>query len=207
MSVYKRSLKSKLSYIALVIFAVVIFLIGVFCYQLSLHIDEMSKYESKLLATDIINSAVGEALDSYSSQGVIEEVKDSSGKTISFSLDSVKCNEINKIISQAITEKIKRSEDEGFDVPVGTLSGITFLAGRGFDLELRLHQLGSVSTKIMSEFDDCGINQSRYRVYINISVELSAVLPIKTTEITVDRQYLIAEKVIVGDVPEAYFSG
>ena len=90
---------------------------------------------------------------------------------------------------------------------MGTLSGITFLAGRGFDLELRLHQLGSVSTKIMSEFDDCGINQSRYRVYINISVELSAVLPIKTTEITVDRQYLIAEKVIVGDVPEAYFSG
>ena len=59
----------------------------------------------------------------------------------------------------------------------------------------------------MSEFDDCGINQSRYRVYINISVELSAVLPIKTTEITVERQYLIAEKVIVGDVPEAYFSG
>ena len=58
MSVYKRSLKSKLSYIALVIFAVVVFLIGVFCYQLSLHIDEMSKYESKLLATDIINSGI-----------------------------------------------------------------------------------------------------------------------------------------------------
>ncbi|MBQ2581918.1 MAG: sporulation protein YunB, partial [Ruminococcus sp.] len=94
----------------------------------------------------------------------------------------------------------------GFNVPIGTLSGITFLAGRGFDLELKLHQLGSVSTRIRSEFDDCGINQSRYRVYINISVELSAVLPIRTTEITVESQYLLAEKVIVGDVPDAYFS-
>lgn len=206
MSVYKRSVKSKLSYALLVILAVVVFLIGVFCYQLSLHIDEMSKYESKLLAVQIINSAVNDALENYSSQDLITEVKDSSGKTVSFSLDSGKCNEINRIISQAITESIKQSEDKGFNVPVGTLSGITFLAGRGFDLELRLHQLGSVSTRIMSEFDDCGINQSRYRVYINISVEISAVLPIKTTEIIVEHQYLIAEKLIVGDVPQAYFS-
>lgn len=206
MSAYKRSAKSKISYIVLVVFAVIVFLIGVFCYQLSMNIDDMSKYESKLLAAEIINSAVGEALENFHSQEILTDVRDSSGKIVSFSIDPMLSNEINKTISEAITQKIRQSEDKGFDVPIGTLSGITFLAGRGFDLELKLHQLGSVSTRIISEFDDCGINQSRYRVYINISVELSAVLPIKTTEITVESQYLLAEKVIVGDVPDAYFS-
>ena len=206
MSAYKRSAKSKISYIVLVVFAVIVFLIGVFCYQLSMNIDDMSKYESKLLAAEIINSAVGEALENCHSQEILTDVRDSSGKIVSFSIDPMLSNEINKTISEAITQKIRQSEDKGFNVPIGTLSGITFLAGRGFDLELKLHQLGSVSTRIISEFDDCGINQSRYRVYINISVELSAVLPIRTTEITVESQYLLAEKVIVGDLPDAYFS-
>ncbi|MBP3273034.1 MAG: sporulation protein YunB, partial [Ruminococcus sp.] len=89
---------------------------------------------------------------------------------------------------------------------IGTLSGITFLNGRGFDLELKLHQLGSVSTRIVSEFESCGINQSKYKVILEIQVELSAVLPVKTTDISVDFQYLIGERIIVGKVPDNYFS-
>ena len=105
-----------------------------------------------------------------------------------------------------MTKKLKECEDEGFKVPIGTLSGINSLNGRGFDVELRLHQLGAVSTQFLSEFESCGINQSKYRVYIQIKVELSAVMAVKTTDITVDYQYLIGEKVVVGAVPNTYFS-
>lgn len=206
MSVYKRSKKCKLSYAVLAVLLVMAGFIGVFCYQLSIHIDEMSRYESKLLATTIINSAVEKTLSEFSEQELVREVYDDSGQIVSVTLDSAKTNEVNSLITQAITQRIKDSEDEGFKVPIGTLSGITFLNGRGFDLSLRLHQIGAVSTQVMSEFESCGINQTKYRVYIQIKVELSAVLPIKTTDVSVDYQYLIGERVIVGKIPSTYFS-
>lgn len=206
MSVYKRSKKCKLSYILLLLLLVLLAAIGVFCYQLSIHIDDMSRYESKLLATEIINSAIKEALSSENAMELITQNSSTNGAVTSLSLNPVGVNKVNNLISSAVTKKIKECEDKPFKVPVGTLSGITFLNGRGFDLSLRLHQLGSATTKIESQFESCGINQTKYSVYVDITVELSAVLPIKTTQITVEHRYLIGEKVIVGDIPQSYFS-
>lgn len=206
MSAYKRSKKCKLSYVVLAIVFVIVAAVGVFCWQLSIHIDEISRYESKLLATRIINSAVEKSLERFSDQELVKEICDENGQVVSISLDQAKTNEINSLITQAITRKIQQSEDEGFKVPIGTLSGITFLNGRGFDLDLRLHQLGAVSTQIMSDFESCGINQSKYRVYIRINVELSAVLPVRSTDVTVDYEYLIGERIVVGKIPNVYFS-
>ncbi len=205
-SVYKSSKKCKLSYALIAVLIIVFIAAAVFCYQLSIHIDEISRYESKLLATRIINTAVENSLDSIDVNELISEKFDSSGKLQALSLDHIKTNRINSTISAAVTDMLKKYEDEGFKVPIGTLSGITFLNGRGFDLDLRLHQLGAVSTQMHSEFVSCGVNQSKYRVYIEIKVELSAVLPIKTTDVSVDYEYLIGEKVIVGEVPNSYFS-
>lgn len=206
MSAYKKSIRYRLSYIILILLLCIVGSVGVFCYQLSIHIDEMSRYESKLLATRIINSAVEKVLKDLPVQELVSEVRDNNGQIVSLSLDSKKTNAINNLISETVTKKLKECEDEGFKVPIGTLSGINFLNGRGFDVELRLHQLGAVSTQFLSEFESCGINQSKYRVYIQIKVELSAVMAVKTTDITVDYQYLIGEKVVVGAVPNTYFS-
>ena len=206
MSVYRRSIKCRLSYIFLFAASVIIVLLGVFCYQLSVHIDEISRYESKLLAMKIINSAVEKAMSCVSSDDLIVDSSSKNNEIYSLALDPQKTNKINYIISDTINSKLKEYEDEGFKVPIGTLSGITFLNGRGFDLELRLHQLGAVSTKMRSEFVSCGVNQSKYRVYVEIKVELSAVLPVSSTDVCVEHEYLIAEKIIVGKVPNTYFS-
>ncbi|MBR7009109.1 MAG: sporulation protein YunB [Ruminococcus sp.] len=206
MSAYRASKKNKVIYILFIIVLTIIALIGVFCYQLSLHIDEMSQCESKMLATEIINQAAKEALKTTGADDLIKEKLDEKGNVVSLSLDAAATNRINTLVSEAVTNRLKIAEDEGFKVPIGTLSGITFLNGRGFDLELKLHQLGSVSTRIVSEFESCGINQSKYKVILEIQVELSAVLPVKTTDISVDFQYLIGERIIVGKVPDNYFS-
>ena len=206
MSAFKRSKRCRLSYILLAILVLLLSLVSYFCCQLCIHIDDISRYESKLLATRIINSAVKESLKNIDVDELISEKYDSTGKLQSLSLDHIKTNKINNIISESVTDMMNKYENKGFKVPIGTLSGITFLSGRGFDLELRLHQLGAVSTQMHSDFVSCGINQSKYRVFIEIKVELSAVLPIKTTDICVKSDYLIAEKIIVGEVPGSYVS-
>lgn len=206
MSVYKRSKKCRIINAFMLVLSIIIIALCVFFYQLSVHIDEISRYESKLLAMKIINMAVEKAMIDVPSDELVVEEKDENGTVTSLTLDPSKTNKINYIISDTINSKLKEYEDEGFKVPVGTLSGITFLNGRGFDLELRLHQLGAVSTKIRSEFVSCGVNQSKYRVFVQVKVELSAVLPVNSTDVCIEHEYLIGEKVIVGKVPSAYFS-
>lgn len=206
MSVLKRSRKNRLSYILLIILSLLILFAAVFCYQLSKHIDEISRYESKLLAVRIINTAVYEVLADIDVDDIITESRDKNGLVTSLTLDHTKTNRVNNTISSRITDLLKKYEDEGFKVPIGTLSGITFLNGRGFDLDLRLHQLGAVSTQILSDFVSEGINQSKYRVYVKINVELSAVLPLGSTDVRVDHEYVIGEKVVVGAVPNTFFS-
>ena len=206
MSAYRTSKKCRLSYIVLSILLALIVLIGYFCYQLSLHLDEVCRSESKLLAVEMINSAVEETLSADITGELIKETKDEKGNVVALSLDPVSTNKINNIVSQAVSRKIRENENKAFKVPIGTLSGIPFLNGRGFDLDLRLNQIGLVTTRIRSEFEACGINQTRYKVYIEINVELNAIMSVNNAKISVEHQYLIGEKVIVGDVPQSYFS-
>ena len=76
MSAYRASKKNKVIYILFIIVLTIIALIGVFCYQLSLHIDEMSQCESKMLATEIINQAAKEALKTTGTDDLIKEKLD-----------------------------------------------------------------------------------------------------------------------------------
>ncbi len=206
MSAYRSTKKHRFSYFLLIVMIVLVLSVTFFCCQLAVHIDEISRYESKLLAVKIINSAVETVINNISPDELIKENLSESGEIASLSLDPKNTNRINYILSDTISSKLKEYEDEGFSVPVGTLSGVTLFNGRGFDIDIRLQQLGAVSTHIRSEFVSCGVNQSKYRVYVDIMVELRAVLPISSIDVSVEQEYLIGEKVIVGKVPNTYFS-
>ena len=56
LSVHKRSLKNRLSYILLTFIVVLALLTTVFFAQLSRHISEISEFESKQAALDVINA-------------------------------------------------------------------------------------------------------------------------------------------------------
>ena len=206
MSAYRSSKKHRFSYFLLIVMIVLVLSVTFFCCQLAVHIDEISRYESKFLAVKIINSAVETVINNISPDELIKENLSESGEIASLSLDPKNTNMINYILSDTISSKLKEYENEGFSVSIGTLSGITFLNGRGFDIDIRLQQLGAVTTHIRSEFVSCAVNQSKYRVYVDIKVELRAVLPISSTDVSVEQEYLIGEKVIVGKVPNTYFS-
>ena len=91
-------------------------------------------------------------------------------------------------------------------VPLGTLTGITLFSGRGADINIKLHQVGAVDAKVISEFTSAGINQTRHSMKVEITAELSAILPGHSTDIKMTDEYLIGETVIVGELPQGVVS-
>jgi len=90
-------------------------------------------------------------------------------------------------------------------VPLGTLSGLTFLSGAGPDVTFRGKTVGVISTEVLTEFSAAGINQTLHRIFVRVRADVTVVLPGFTIKITSTTHVPITESVLVGKVPNFYF--
>ncbi|NLK71123.1 MAG: sporulation protein YunB [Clostridiales bacterium] len=109
-------------------------------------------------------------------------------------------------LSNRINNNLQTKLNRVIDIPIGTVSGMYVFSGRGPNLKIKVIPKGNVRTNLKSEFTSAGINQTRHRILIEITVQLNIIMPSKSesAEITVD--YVLAETIIVGAVPESYLN-
>lgn len=199
----KRGRLCKISY-AVLAAAVILGLAAAAVYsQLVSHMQEICEYKGRQTANDIISDAIDEVLSQYGSgEDYLNICYDESGRITSITADTYIINELENDLKSAVNSSLSDIDTGVMSVPIGTLTGITYLSGRGFDVEVRLHQVGSVEAHIVSEFTSAGINQTKHSLRLEITAELSAILPGHSTDVTVSDEYIIGETVIVGEVPE-----
>lgn len=205
MSVHRRSLKNRLSYILLIIIVVLALLTAVFFTQLSRHISEISEFESKQAALDVINAAISRELEKLPQSSYIK-ISETDGRITAIDSDTNGVNILQSSVSRAVNDSLSQLEGKSVSVPIGTLSGMNILTGRGFDVPIRLHMIGAAKTEFKSVFTDAGINQTKYSLYLNVTVEMTAILPARSTDVTVSYDFPISETVIVGELPEIYLT-
>ena len=107
-------------------------------------------------------------------------------------------------IARDALEKFRDESLMYVSVPLGSVSGIELLSGRGPSIDIRLVLAHGIRVYIGSEFREAGINQTLHRVTVCFDVEISVLTPTHSASFTVNNSYPIAETVIVGDVPDAY---
>ncbi len=191
----------RLVYIVFITAAMLGIASAVIYIQLVRHMKEICEYKGKQTATALVSEAIDNRLKEYDLDLVEVEYNDS-GEIISISANSAKINELENELKSEINRSLSEIDDNVMSVPIGTLSGITILSGRGMDVKIKLHQTGAVDTHIVSEFSSAGINQTKHTLKIEVTTELSAILPGHSTDITVTDEYLISERIIVGAVPD-----
>ena len=106
--------------------------------------------------------------------------------------------------SVAVLEKLSEVTTKELSVPVGTLLGSPFLAGRGPLIRVRMQSVGSSSAHFENAFTSAGINQTKHQIYLVVDVYVSILLPGFSTTTKFSNTYAVAEMVIVGSVPENY---
>ena len=160
----------------------------------------------KSFATQSVNSAVLSVIEDDPYNELVRVEKNESGDIVLITTDAVKANEINKKLAQKVERIISEKVKKGFDVPVLAFTGIKFLSGYGFNVNLKTISITSVECNFDDTFVSAGINQTMHSLYL--SVKTTAILDIpsdKRTE-TVVTKVLLGEAVIVGKVPEIYLS-
>lgn len=169
-------------------------------------IETVSANECHLAVSEMINTAVSEELsrEDISYTRLVQLSTNPDGEIISVESNVVNINKLKTGITQRLESELRAMESADIGIPVGTLSGISLLHGRGFDVGMTIKPIGYPQTRIVSEFTEAGINQTRHRIIIEITVDADAVIPGFSSEVSVSTSIIAAETIIVGRVPDAF---
>ena len=130
--------------------------------------------------------------------------RNEAGEITALSADMARLNLLRAELSAHLLERLEDSQLE-LTIPVGSLLPLEPTWARGPELHLRALALGTASAEFESEFTSAGINQTRHRLWLELSVPVTVLRPGGGEELTVDSRLCVAETVIVGQVPQTWF--
>ena len=130
--------------------------------------------------------------------------RNEAGEITALSADMARLNLLRAELSAHLLERLEDSQLE-LTVPVGSLLPLEPTWARGPELHLRALALGTASAEFESEFTSAGINHTRHRLWLELYVPVTVLLPGGGEELTVDSRLCVAETVIVGRVPQTWF--
>lgn len=165
----------------------------------------LAEAKSASLASQALLGALAEALgDGVGYDELMNVRMDEHGQVALLSANTMKLNQLADRAGDAALRRLSQMSSERVSVPLGAALGLTLFAGSGPGVPVSLVPIGSISTDFATEFEACGINQTRHKVYLKVTASIQIVIPTgaKTTQVTANM--LVAESIIVGSVPEGF---
>ena len=169
-------------------------------------IEKTAAYQSKLLATRIINDAVYSELEDESIDygDLVTIIYNSDNLISSIESNMVNINKIKARITKSVNDKLSCLDEHDLSISLGTASGFEMFYNQGPLIPVKVQPEGYVEATLISSFESAGINQTLHRIIVVIKTDISAIIPGYTSSATVETQFVMAETVIVGNVPGTY---
>lgn len=156
------------------------------------------------IGTNIINNASNKVLDNIDYKDIVSIEKTEKNRVLK--TDVVAINKIASDIALEAQRQFKELENEEIKIPIGAFTESKYFAGAGPNINIKVITTGNVLTEIKSEFEAQGINQTMYRIYLELTCKVNIATQYKVIEDEIVNQVLLVETVIVGEVPETYYN-
>ena len=130
--------------------------------------------------------------------------RDEQGAITALTTDMARMNLLRTQLTAAILEALEEADVSVIQVPLGSLFNLESLWARGPALKARSITVGTVRSEFDSQFTSAGVNQTLHRIWLEVSVPMTLMLPSGAVEVSLDTRLRVAETVIVGQVPDTY---
>lgn len=172
------------------------------------NIVNVCTYTARATISGLIEETINERLEGKENQteysSLIEVTYSQHGTVTSVKSNTPLINRLKSDLVTSINRSLADNRTDSVSISMGTLSGFPFLQGTGPLVEMRTEPEGYASAVFISEFTDAGINQTRHRIIMRTTVNAVTFIPMYTVETEISTDFLIAETIIVGDIPESY---
>ncbi|MEG0750793.1 MAG: sporulation protein YunB [Oscillospiraceae bacterium] len=162
--------------------------------------------QARILCTSTINQAVVDEIASLNIKysELVSLSRDTSGQITAIETNAIEVNKLKAELTDAVNERLKLLPQQNVNIPLGTLTGLELLSGRGPRVRLKMIPSSYVESSVANKFDSAGINQTRHQVMLEFSVSMTAILAPYSSAVVVNTNVCIAETIIIGAVPEMF---
>ena len=169
-------------------------------------VQSLARTQVTNTASDLINDAILEQIMDGQIQydRIVYFEKDLNGRITALKTNMAEVNRLKTETLNIINDEILAHDTESLGVSLGSLVLPEFFSGKGPQIPIRILAIRNSDASFQSEFTEAGINQTLQQLRMDVIVDVTILVLGQTETFTVSSQMVVAETIIVGDVPATY---
>jgi len=188
----------------LLLAAIIVFFL--FRYQYRSVITALAQTQVKNATSDLINDAIDRQISNGTIQydRMVYFEKDLEGKITALKTNMSEVNRLKTDLLNLINDEILAMDSDHLGIPLGSLVIPELFAGKGPLIPVQILTIRNSEAGFFSDFTQAGINQTLQKLNMQVSVDVAVLVLGKVDDFTISSQVVIAETVIVGQVPDMF---
>ena len=169
-------------------------------------IQDLARTQVMNSTSDLTNDAIAKQM----ADGIIQYdrivyfEKDLDGRITALKTNMSEVNRLKTDILNIINDEILALDTSDIGIPLGSLILPELFSGKGPAIPVHILSIRNSDAAFSSNFQQAGINQTLHQLTMEVSVDVAVLVLAKTESFTVTTEVVVAETVIVGDVPQTY---
>ncbi|MBQ8359220.1 MAG: sporulation protein YunB [Oscillospiraceae bacterium] len=169
-------------------------------------ITALAQTQVKNATSDLINDAIDAQISSGTIQydRMVYFEKDLEGKITALKTNMSEVNRLKTDLLNLINDEILAMDSDHLGIPLGSLILPEVFGRKGPVIPVQILTIRNSEADFFSEFSQAGINQTLQKLTMQVSVDVAVLVLGKVDDFTISSQVVIAETVIVGQVPDMF---
>ena len=169
-------------------------------------IRELAQTQVKNSTSDLTNDAIAKQIanGTIAYDRLVYFEKDLEGRITALKTNMSEVNRLKTDILNIINDEILAMDASDIGIPLGSLFLPELLSGKGPAIPVHILAIRNSDANFVSHFEQAGINQTLHKLTMVVSIDVSVLALAETTSFTMESEVVVAETVIVGDVPETF---
>lgn len=181
---------------------VLVFLCGLGCWLMEGCLSSLSPELTEEVARGHVLESLNQAVEGRLEPdgAYIRLERDDMGNITAASADSDALNRLKAGVLEDLGQSLNGRA--GASVPVGSLTGVGMLNGRGFPIPVCMAFEGSADVRFDTEFMSAGVNQTLHRITMTVTARVYSQSRRFSACVEESTSTVLGETVVVGPVPE-----
>jgi sporulation protein YunB len=154
-----------------------------------------------------VNAAITQVLQEgdYDADWFVSFEKNEAGEVTAISSNMTHINALSAALLDRVIG-LTGNRNLTVSIPAGNLTGLSLLMGRGPGIPVEIMVLTSSHVEFRNNIVTAGINQTKHQISLLVIVDIDVLVPWGTESAQICTEVLIADTVVVGQVPETYLN-
>lgn len=169
-------------------------------------IRDLAETSVKNSTSDLTNEAISQLMQEGSIRydRIVYFEKDLNGRITALKTNIGEVNHLKTDILKIINGKILALDSTDIGIPLGSLILPELLSGKGPVIPVRILAIRNSEADFSSQFQQAGINQTLHQLIMEVNVDVAILVLGQTSSFSVHSEVVVAETVIVGEVPDTF---